>query len=212
MEPLAGCALLAKSASAQPSSVWQEQSHWPNPFDAPAAPPLAALPYLPAGLSFPEQLVEELKGTAAHLELQRAQVQLGCPGSVVSRQRWLCGAPPSAASTAAAGSLRLMRPCPSFAGAPAATVRQNPSTSCATLHACSHVDLSLKSPRRRTCGGSTVTHSRCSTCCCKPTPSSCSPTGLTTTATCGLQVRSCFTTKHHLRVPMKQAVGLARVV
>lgn len=125
-----------------------------------------------------------------------------------------------AANTAAAGSLSLMRPCPSFAGAPAATVRQNPSTSCATLHALSYIDLFLKSPRRRTCGGSTRTHrncvaalqphvclasflwpthrrtcggstvtrSRCSRCCCKPTPSSCSPTGLITTATCGLQV------------------------
>lgn len=46
----------------------------------PAACCDACLPCLlprPAGLSFPEQLVAELKGTAAHLELQRAQVGRG---------------------------------------------------------------------------------------------------------------------------------------
>lgn len=43
--------------------------------------------------------------------------------------------------------------------------------------------------RRPTCGGSTPTRSRYSRCCCKHTRSSCSQSGLITTATCGPQVR-----------------------
>ena len=124
------------------------------------------------GLSFPPALVQSLAGTAAQLEIQRAQAHLR---QQVRARACVCAARRGAAAIAAALMSAAALPVNA-----AAKGRQPIDCLSCPIHYLPPSHL-LYCWRR-----STPTRAPCLTCCWPRIRASCAPSGLTTTATCGL--------------------------